>query len=141
MKNNKSWLVVLAAVAALTSAQTVRAITYGEPDNGRHPNVGTVIVAAPWAEPFQHVSGTLIAPNLFLTAGHATSEFEFGIESGWFSLSYVYVTFADDPYDDSFWLPVAAVRTHPGYNPSTRWRMTFGRTPVGPGGFRATTWG
>ena len=42
---------------------------------------------------------------------------KFGIESEWFSLSYVYVTFADDPYDDSFWLPVADVRTHPGYNP------------------------
>ena len=47
MKTNKSWLAVLAAVAALASAQTARAITFGEPDNGRHPNVGAVMLRSP----------------------------------------------------------------------------------------------
>jgi hypothetical protein len=118
MRMNTSWLTVLAAVAVLTSAQIVRAITFGELDNGRHPNVGAVMVKAPYAEPFQYMSGTLVAPNLFLAAGHGTSEIEFGIASGWFSLDYAFVTFADDPYDESSWLPIKDVRTHPGYKPA-----------------------
>jgi len=118
MKTNKSWLAMLAVVAALTTAQTTRAITFGELDNGRHPNVGAVMVKAPYAPPFQYISGTLIHSNLFLTAGHGTSEIEFGIESGWFSLDYLYVTFADDPYDESSWLPIKDVITHPGYKPA-----------------------
>ena len=109
---------MFAAIAALTAAQTSRAITFGELDNGRHPNVGTVMVKYPNIEPFQYNSGTLIAPNLFLTSGHGPSQVEFGIKSGWFSLSYLYVTFADDPYDESFWVPVLDVRTHPGYKPA-----------------------
>jgi hypothetical protein len=118
MKTNKSWLAVFAVVAALASAQKVPAITFGELDNGRHPNVGTVMVKAPYAPPFQYNSGILISSNLFLISGHGTSQIEFGIESGWFSLTYAYVTFADDPYDESLWLPIKDVRTHPGYKPA-----------------------
>ena len=51
MEPNKSWLPMLAAVAALAAAQPVRAITFGELDNGRHPNVGAVMVNAPYPAP------------------------------------------------------------------------------------------
>jgi hypothetical protein len=119
MKMKKSWLMVLAAVAAFYSDQTLRAITFGELDNGRHPNVGAVMVKVPGvADPVQFLSGTLIRPNLFLTAGHGTSELEFLFDREWLSTSDIFVTFADDPYDQRFYLPVARVITHPGYRPA-----------------------
>jgi hypothetical protein len=52
MRINTPWLAALTVVAALAAAQTSRAITFGELDNGRHPNVGAVMVKAPYAEPF-----------------------------------------------------------------------------------------
>jgi hypothetical protein len=60
----------------------------------------------------------LIRPSLFLTAGHGTSELEFLFEIEWLSASDVFVTFADDPYDQRFYLPVARLITHPGYKPA-----------------------
>ena len=119
MKRSKFWLVVLAAVAGFTSAQTVRAITFGELDNGRHPNVGAVmLVNVPGASgPLMFLSGTLIGPRIFLTAAHGTALLEWALTNG-FSLGDIHVTFKDDPYDESGWLHVAAVYTHPGYKPA-----------------------
>ena len=64
MKSTKSWLAVLAAVAALAYGQTVRAITFGALDKGRPPNVGAVmLVNVPGASgPLMFRSGTLIGP-------------------------------------------------------------------------------
>ena len=119
MKNNKSWLVVLAAVATLTSAETGRAITFGEPDNGRHPNVGAVMLVLPdlpnLPNPAQFLSGTLIAPNLFLTAGHGTAYLEWLKDAGVVSFDNVFVTFSDDPTDKASYMRIKAIRTHPGY--------------------------
>lgn len=63
-------LVLLLAAGALPAA----AITGGELDDGRHPNVGMLITeeiidgeVVLW-----RCSGTLIAPRVFLTAGHCT---------------------------------------------------------------------
>jgi hypothetical protein len=129
MKSNKSWLVVLAAVAALTSAQTVRAITYGEADNGRHPNVGAVMFID-YQNPVNPevamcFSGVLIAPRVFLTGGHCTDSLEWVLAMGYCDLRNYYVTFNDDPYDQTHWLPIAAIYTHPGYEPAkatdTQW--------------------
>ena len=45
------------------------AITGGEPDGGRHPEVGgTVLYYPPRAETILNCTGTLIPPTLFLTA-------------------------------------------------------------------------
>ena len=62
-------VIVAIALVALLSVAPVGAITYGEPDNGRHPNVGALIVDEDgslnlWC------SGTLISPTVFLTAAH-----------------------------------------------------------------------
>jgi hypothetical protein len=48
------------------------AITFGQPDGDDHPNVGAMIVLEPDGVKYLYCSGTLIAPNVFLTAAHCT---------------------------------------------------------------------
>jgi hypothetical protein len=62
-------LVLILAVGALP----VAAITGGEPDGEGHPNVGLMIAEID-GEPQWRCSGTLIAPRVFLTAGHCVGD-------------------------------------------------------------------
>ena len=59
----------IALVALLASVVPAGAITWGQPDNGRHPSTGAMV------ETYSGVlgaycSGTLISPTVFLTAAH-----------------------------------------------------------------------
>ena len=67
-------IVLLAGAALLLPATTANAITFGQPDGNRHPNVGVLL--ADWDEESPgldtYCSGTLIAPRVFLTASHCT---------------------------------------------------------------------
>jgi hypothetical protein len=65
-------LVVIGLFAALLLiAVPVQAITYGEPDGTRHPNVGGLVAAAQYPDgTWLYCSGTLISPTVFLTAAH-----------------------------------------------------------------------
>ena len=45
-------ILALAAAAALVAATTASAITFGEPDGNRHPNVGALV--ADWNEETRH---------------------------------------------------------------------------------------
>jgi len=80
------------------------AITGGEPDDGRHPNVGVMIIYDP-AIGSVHTfeSGTLIHPRVFLTAGHGQAF----IESLGFTL--LGVTFDQEPNleDETTWLQIS----------------------------------
>jgi hypothetical protein len=49
------------------------AITFGQPDGNGHPNVGAMIVQEPDGVKYLYCSGTLIAPDVFLTAAHCTA--------------------------------------------------------------------
>lgn len=49
------------------------AITFGEPDGDAHPFVGSMVISIPDQGVFQWCSGTLIAPQVFLTASHCTA--------------------------------------------------------------------
>lgn len=61
-------LALISAMSLVTMAPA-GAITFGEPDGNRHPNVGAMLVSFGGdAVPF--CSGSLIAPDVFLTAAH-----------------------------------------------------------------------
>src|SRR5918999_5202143 len=65
--------VVLAAaimlVAVLVCGGVALAITYGQADGNRHPNVGALVGTFD-GETFPYCSGTLISRTVFLTAAH-----------------------------------------------------------------------
>jgi len=72
---HKKVVVVLVAVLAMTlgSLGVGHAIMFGWPDGEDHPYVG-LMVADIDGEPVWRCSGTLIAPQVFLTAGHCVYE-------------------------------------------------------------------
>src|SRR5215208_4852965 len=77
---------VAAGLVALVLSTGAGAIVYGTLDSG-HPNVGALLRLSARADgTWQTCSGTLIAPNVFLTAAHCDQ-----------GLSRVTVTF-DTPY-------------------------------------------
>ncbi len=65
-------LVVIGLFAALLLiAVPAQAITNGEPDGTRHPNVGGLVSATQYPDgTWIYCSGTLISPTVFLTAAH-----------------------------------------------------------------------
>ncbi len=66
------------------------AITYGEADGEGHPNVG-VLVYQDGGEKVGLCSGTLIASDVFLTAGHCTAYLSLlGIDSVWVSFDSIF---------------------------------------------------
>jgi secreted trypsin-like serine protease len=67
-------LLVLAAAVALLAGGRAGAITNGTLDGNLHPQVGALIVADPSSGDKGVIcSGSLIAPKVFLTAGHCTA--------------------------------------------------------------------
>jgi len=68
----KLFIAALFIAAALLIVTPVLAITFGQPDGNGHPNVGAMIVQEPDGVKYLYCSGTLIAPDVFLTASHCT---------------------------------------------------------------------
>ena len=69
----KLLIVSLAALAlAVSLAGVLRAITNGVPDGDNHPYVGLLVFDVAPGTPGWRCSGSLIAPNVVLTAGHCT---------------------------------------------------------------------
>ena len=64
---------VLVLIVGLAIASTAGAITWGEPDSGEHPHVGTLLFIQNGVG-FYSCTGTMIAPRVMLTAGHCVSE-------------------------------------------------------------------
>jgi hypothetical protein len=108
--------VALTAVAALvaTAAAPAGAITFGQPDGSLHPQVGALLADYDDESPGPDVlcTGTLIAPRVFLTAGHCTAFLE---SEG---ISQVGVTFAT-AYDEDSAAPGGIISgtyvTHPDF--------------------------
>jgi secreted trypsin-like serine protease len=72
---NKLFVSLVVLMAALLVATPALAITFGKLDGEGHPNVGALLVAWPYPDgPIDILcSGTLIAPDVFLTAAHCTA--------------------------------------------------------------------
>ena len=67
-------LITLILIGAMLTSTPVGAITYGFVDTtNAYSNTGAFIIKSPMTgEIFPICSGTLIAPDVFLTAGHCT---------------------------------------------------------------------
>jgi secreted trypsin-like serine protease len=67
---------LLLVLILIVPVLSVQAITWGQPDNGAHPNVGALLIDLGRISPewrglyFATCSGTLITPTVFLTAAH-----------------------------------------------------------------------
>lgn len=70
---NKLFVLGTVFLVALLLVTPALAITYGEPDGDGHPFVGSMVFHIPGEGYFQWCSGTLIAPQVFLTASHCTA--------------------------------------------------------------------
>jgi hypothetical protein len=102
--------VALTALTALAlGAPPAGAITDGQPDSTRHPEVGALVGYFPPAgRNIAYCSGTLISPTVFLTASHC----------GFLATPLVQVTF-DEQYSDASTLYTGTFYAHPDYNPAT----------------------
>jgi secreted trypsin-like serine protease len=101
-------LLATMALAMLLAAGVAGAITYGQPDGNRHPYVGALVGADEQGE-FVFCSGTLIAPDVFLTAAHCTAAIE------QFGFDFLGVTF-DNVFDpDTSVVYSGTPYTHPDY--------------------------
>jgi hypothetical protein len=99
-------LLLVLAIGVMPAA----AITWGERDENRHPNVGTIVVDHPRYGPYQICSDTLIHLRVFLTAGHCTD----AINSRGYKT--VWVNFDQYALNKLTLLKVDQVITHPDYN-------------------------
>lgn len=118
-------MAVLSSAAVLTLASTLTfAITDGGAlDGNGHPYVGLMVAQDAMGKPMWRCSGTLIAPRLFLTAGHCTEApaahveiwFDADVESGIPDNGYPFV-------GDAGGTP----HTHPSYNPNAFYLFDLG---------------
>lgn len=71
----KFLVLVTVLLTVLLAATPVLAITFGELDGERHPNVGALLVAWPYPGGTIDIvcSGTLVSPTVFLTAAHCVN--------------------------------------------------------------------
>jgi len=123
MKNQqtiKGWAVFAGAVALLLILAAFTgpawAITGGEPDGNRHPNVGTIIAYYPAYGIIPFGSGTLIHPRVFLTAGHVVAPFQTG-EAVLLGVSFDEELVADNPMDPNTWFDYDVVGVVGTYSP------------------------
>jgi hypothetical protein len=100
-------MIIVALLIVLPMAQ---AITFGQPDGNGHPNVGAMIVEEPDGEKYLYCSGTLIAPDVFLTAAHCTAAADaYGAQP-----HDAYVTF-DPVWDENATLHRGTYHLNPNY--------------------------
>ena len=73
----KPLLLLVVAFAAIFSAAGAQAITYGQSDGTAHPSTGAMVYWSPSRQTWRiFCSGSLIAPQVFLTASHCTAPLE-----------------------------------------------------------------
>ena len=110
--------VVIIAVLLVTAR--VRTITYGFVDTtNAFSNTGAFIVKAPSGRIFPICTGTLIAPNVFLTASHCTLFYEQDLAPEGYVAAVSFdnpIPFGDLTSKSTKLVGVTEVITNPGYN-------------------------
>ena len=91
--------------AGLACGGIALAITFGQPDGNKHPNVGALVGTFD-GETYPYCSGTLISSTVFLTAAHCD-----------IGTSTLYVTF-DSEYTSKSRLYSGTFYAHPEFNQS-----------------------
>jgi hypothetical protein len=77
MRPMRRLILAAALLAALVTASPAAAITNGQPDGNRHPNVGGLVSPTQYSDgTWLYCSGTLISPTVFLTAAHCGEDGE-----------------------------------------------------------------
>lgn len=119
--------ITLAATFAFVG--TAQAITWGQPDDEEHPNVGTLLFVQNGVG-FYSCTGTMIAPRVMLTAGHCVAE------AGNIN-DLTYVRFAENAlagigdygtlqaWFDAEWIAVETVIPHPQYDDYAEFPNTY----------------
>ncbi len=113
--------ILLVASLVLVIPARLGAITYGFVDSaGSFANVGAFIVKSPATGNIYPIcSGTLVAPDVFLTASHCTAYFEASLAprgyTAWVSFDSP-IPFADLTTKRTRIIPVTQVVTNPYYN-------------------------
>lgn len=104
-------------------------ITWGQPDAGEHPYVGTLLFVQQ-GEGYYSCSGTLLSPTVMLTAGHC-------VEGGGEENTVTYVSFAERPLETranypttaawlaAEWILATDVVPHPLYNDFAAFPNTY----------------
>jgi hypothetical protein len=108
--------VLLAGAALVALASPAAGIIGGDADEGRHPNVAVLDVQLADGRGFL-CTGTLVAPDVVLTAAHCV--LDAGSATEW-----IHVSFADDPVHDADLVLQAPFISgqgvpHPGFDPSS----------------------
>src|SRR5262245_16636344 len=107
-------------ILALISVARLHAITYGFVDSTNDfGNTGAFIVKAPSGRIFPICTGTLIAPNVFLTASHCTVYFEQELEPAGYSAAVSFdnpIPFGDLTSKSTRLVTVIEVASNPLYN-------------------------
>lgn len=102
-------LLAAALLVAVLAAAPARAITFGELDGDGHPNVGSMVAFFD-GQPESFCTGTLVAPTVFVTAGHCTA----ALAASGIAPDEVFVTF-DPVVDASSHLVGGTYHTHPRF--------------------------
>lgn len=129
-------LVLLAALALILAlALPAGAITDGVPDGDGHPYVGLMVAQDEDGNPLWRCSGTLISPELYLTAGHCTEAPAAHVEI-WFAPGPIevdpdYPAQGDNRCDGIAGYPCTGEvggtpHTHPQYDPDAFWLHDLG---------------
>jgi secreted trypsin-like serine protease len=112
----KSVVVLTILILVLSFTIPVFAITGGQPDGNDHENVGAIVGVTSNGN-FIFCSGTLIAEDVFLTAGHCTAALEYYLDAGIITLANLKVSFDTDDALNTGHLDVSDLETHPDYRP------------------------
>lgn len=114
------WLIIGLLFALMVGPAL--AVTDGEPDGDRHPYVGLMVAQDANRTPLWRCSGTLIAPRLFLTAGHCTEAPAAHIEI-WFAADVTDAKAHNYPFTGDVG---GTPYTHPQYNPNAFYLYDLG---------------